>query len=178
MVATELEPSQQILDAVDEVDQVVGTVRRADVFRLRTNFRVAHLFLFNKRGEILLQRLAVLRKRHPGCWGSSVAAYVTSGETYAEAISRRAHEELGIQVEDLEFLGKTSMSDGGCTKFISVFSGRCNGPLAVDTSHIAEVRFVSLPDVVQAREMEAWNFTPTFVQLADLYLDPSAGQRG
>lgn len=172
--ATELDPSQQILDAVDEADQVVGTARRADVFRLRTNFRVAHLFLFNQRGEILLQRLAVRRKRHPGCWGSSVAGYVTSGETYAEAIARRSREELGIGVQDLKLLGKTSMSDEGCTKFICAFSGRCEGPLAVDTSHIAEVRFVPVPDVVHARRIEAWNFTPTFVHLVDLYLSPGS----
>ena len=173
-IAKELDSSQQILDAVDEADQVLGTALRADVFRLGTNFRVAHLFLFNQDGEVLLQRLAERRKRHPGCWGSSVAAYVTSGETYAEAIARRTREELGIRVQDLESLGKTSMSDEGCTKFIGAFSGHCNGPLAVDSSQIAEVRFVPVTDVVHARKMEAWNFTPTFVRLVDLYLDASA----
>ena len=172
--ATELDTSQQVLDAVDETDQVVGTATRADVFRLRTNFRVAHLFLFNQRGELLLQRLAVGRNRHPGCWGSSVAAYVTSGETYGEAIARRTREELGIRVQDLKLLGKTSMADEGCTKFIGAFTGRCEGPLVVETSHIAEVRFVPVPDVVQARRIEAWNFTPTFVHLVDLYLTPGS----
>ena len=167
---TQLDSSQQVLDAVDGADRVVGSVRRADVFRRKANFRVAHLFLFNQRGEILLQQLASRRRRHPGCWGSSVAAYVTSGEAYREAIFRRAREELGIQVQHLEMLGKTTMRDEGCTKFISVFSGRCNGSFTVDTSHISGVRFLPVADVIRVRELEPWILTPTFVQLLDHYL--------
>ena len=162
--------SHQVLAAVDSTDRVVGSVRRADVFRRKANFRVAHLFLFNRQGELLLQRLARHRSRHPACWGSSVAAYVTAGETYARAISRRAREELGISVRGIELLGKTSMADEGCTKFISVFTGRCNDALAVDTSHICEVRFLPVADIIRVREMESWTLTPTFVHLLDLYL--------
>ena len=167
--AAQSDSSQQMLDAVDAADRVVGSVRRADVFDRKANFRVAHLFLFNERGELLLQRLARRRRRHPACWGSSVAAYVNSGETYAEAIARRAREELGIDIQSLEMLGKASMADEGCTKFITLYSGRCNGPLMVDASHISEVRFLAVADVLRVRETEPWNLTPTFVHLLDHY---------
>ena len=85
----------QLIDSVDSRDRVIGSVTRRDVLRQGANFRVAHLFLFNDNSELLLQRLAASRPRHPGCWGSSVATYVNAAETYQEAIFRRTFEELG-----------------------------------------------------------------------------------
>ena len=163
--------SQQVLDRVDTGDRVVGSVRRRDVFRQSVNFRVAHLLLFNKRGDLLVQRLAKTRERHPGRWGSSVAAYVASGESYREAIERRTWEELGVQVEFVRLLGKTSMDEAsGCKKFISVFSGCWDGAFAIDDSHISEVRFVPVKEVLRTRKEEPGRLTPTFLHVVDCYL--------
>lgn len=167
---TEPEP-HQLLDAVDKEDQVVGSVRRREVFRLGANLRVAHLFLFNDHSEMLIQRLAPTRSRHPQCWGSSVAAYVNSGESYRKAIERRAKQELGVALESVTLLGKTSMSDDKCLKFISLFSGSWNGRLTIDTGHIAGVRFVPVANILRARKSEPWLFTPTFVHLLDIHYD-------
>ena len=127
--------SQQLLDWVDETDRVIGRVSRNEALRVGANFRVAHLFLFNSRSEILLQQLALSRPRHPGCWGASVAAYVASGEDYRQAIERRAREELGVGLESLERVCKTSMPEEGGTKFITLFSARSDGPFKVDSGY-------------------------------------------
>ena len=161
----------QLLDAVDCHDRVVGSVRRAGVFPRRANFRAAHLFLFNRQSERLLQRLALSRSRHPGCWGSSVAAYVNAGESYRQAVERRAQQDLGVQVEGLQLRGKTSMAEEGSTKFVTLFTGQWDGPLIVDSSHIAQVRFLPVEKLVAVRRAEPWTFTPTFAQLLDLYLN-------
>ena len=71
---------QQLLDAVDANDHVIGVIRRGDVFAQRANFRVVHAFVFNALGELLLQQIAP-RRRHPLMWGSSVAGFVASGES-------------------------------------------------------------------------------------------------
>ena len=163
--------ARQLLDRVDMRDRVVGSVRRGDVFREGANFRVAHLLLFNGRGEVLLQRLARGRRRHPGRWGSSVAAYVAAGESYEEAIKRRTLEELGVQVDTVEPYGKTLMDEeSGCKKFISLFSGRWDGALQIDPSHISEVQFVAVSEVLRTRDKEPWKLTPTFLHLVDRYL--------
>jgi isopentenyldiphosphate isomerase len=77
----------QVIDAVDAHDQVVGTIRRGDIFVQRVNFRVVHAFVFNPDDAILLQHLAPQKPRHPLAWGSSVAGYVASGESYDQAIN-------------------------------------------------------------------------------------------
>lgn len=159
--------SQRLLDRVDETDRVIGQVYRKDALRVRANFRVVHLFLFNSRSEILLQQLALSRPRHPGCWGSSVAAYVAAGEDYRQAIERRTREELGVGLESLERVCKTSMSEEGGTKFITLFTARSDGPFKVDSGHILEVRSLPLADVLRIRHSEPWKFTPTLVHLLD-----------
>ena len=161
--------SQQLLDRVDERDRVIGQVSRHDALRVGANFRVAHLFLFNSRSEILLQQLALSRPRHPGCWGSSVAAYVASGENYRQAIERRTREELGVGLEGLKRVCKTSMPEEGGTKFITLFTARSDGPFKVDSGHISKLRSLPPADLLRIRRSEPWTFTPTLVQLLDRF---------
>ena len=161
--------AHQVIDSVDSRDRVIGSVKRGDALRQRANFRVAHLFLFNDNSELLLQRLAASRPRHPGCWGSSVATYVNAAETYQEAIFRRTFEELGVRLQDPKFVGKTAMEEEGSTKFICLYSAVWNSPMTVDTNHISEVRHLSMEEVRRLREEEAWMLTPTFLHLWDAF---------
>src|SRR5918911_1858910 len=85
-----------IIDAVDARDEVIGTVKRSEVFTKKIGFRVVHAFVFNPHGALLLQRIAAHRDRHPLQWGSSVAGYVLAGESYDEAIRRKTRLELGL----------------------------------------------------------------------------------
>ena len=159
--------ANQVIDTVDFRDRVIGSVMRSDALRLGANFRVAHLFLFNESSELLMQRLATSRPRHPGCWGSSVATYVKSAETYEGAIIRRTSEELGVRLQNPKFVGKTAMVDEGSTKFICLYSAMWDGPINVDTDHISQACFLSMEAVTQLRQDEAWMLTPTFLHLWD-----------
>lgn len=163
--------SQQLLDRVDARDRVIGSVQRQHVFREGSNFRVAHLFLYNVHSELLLQRLAPGRKRHPGRWGSSVAAYVSAGEDYEGAIRRRALQELGVRLDTVKHVGTSRMEEeGGCIKFIGVFAAQWNSKIRIDRSHVSEARFTAVEQILQDREAEPNRFTPTFLHLADRYL--------
>jgi isopentenyldiphosphate isomerase len=162
-------PAAEVLDRVNEQDQPIGSISRADVFKLRANFRVAHVFIFSPRGELLLQEIALLRSRHPGRLGSSIAAYVATGEGYVQAATRRLQEELGISDASLEEIGKTQMLDEGCSKFITLFAARHTGPFALDFSHIASVKFFPLEQIHRIATEDPSLFTPTFLHLLDFY---------
>ena len=166
---------EQVLDRVDGGDRVVGRVLRQDVFREKANFRVAHLLLFNKHSQVLLQRLAFSRKRHPGRWGSSVAAYVSAGEEYSDAVLRRAKQELGVEIDSLTPLGTTRMEEqNGCSKFIGVFSANWDGEIRIDQSHISQMQFADPCEVLHKCQAEPSKFTPTFLHLAGRYLGSTA----
>lgn len=158
-----------VIDRVDRRDQPVGTIRRSEVFARGTNFRVIHIFVFNHKTELLIQQLASDRSRHPGYWGSSVAGYMFTGESYEVAARRRLTEELGIKEARLNFVGKTSMEDEGCTKFIGLFSAVHEGPFDFDHTHIQRLEFLPLRIIDELRGTHVRRFTPTFLKVLSFY---------
>lgn len=167
-----LEDREALVDRVDENDNPIGTISRSQVFKVHANFRVAHLLIFDRVGRLLIQQLALSRKRHPGQWGSSVAAYVLAGETYEQAMKRRTLEELGLQDLELMHLGKTTMVDEGCLKFISVFSIQHEGLFNIDRSHIASVRFVSFREMIALPQKPGERFTATLAHVLSRLISP------
>jgi len=151
------------IDAVDDRDRRVGTVARGDALRTGSNFRTAHVFVLNSRSEIVLQRLASTRERHPGRWGSSVAAYLYAGESYEHAAARRLREELGLG-SPLREVGKLEMRDEGSLKFVTLFSAQ-GEPEILEPDHISALKSCPLAKVDDELRADPSHFTPTFVQL-------------
>lgn len=160
---------EMVIDGVDQNDSSVQEVVRNQVFSKRVNFRVVHDLVFNRRGELLVQRLSPTRTRHPGFWGSSVAGYLFAGETYVSAATRRLGEELGVFSASLAYVGKTSMEDEGCRKFIGVFSTVHDGPFRIDRGHIDAIEFLPISTIHDLRAGGSFPFTPTFLRVLDFY---------
>lgn len=158
---------EMVIDRVDENDEIIGTITRRDVFRMHAGFRVVHVLLYNLEGQLLLQRLADSRERHPGCWGSSVAAYLFAGEGYEEAAERRLREELDIRNTRVDAVGKFIMQDQGTTKHVALFSARTGVVPSPDPKHISEIRFATIPEVISETRSHPGSFTPTFLRIVD-----------
>ena len=92
--------SGEIFDVVDENDQVTGQNTRGEVHANRLLHRAVHVFVFNKRGDLLLQQRSMFKDVHPGVWDSSVSGHLDSGEDYAAAAVRELDEEMGIRVDE------------------------------------------------------------------------------
>ncbi|MFM7181950.1 MAG: 16S rRNA (adenine(1518)-N(6)/adenine(1519)-N(6))-dimethyltransferase RsmA [Verrucomicrobiales bacterium] len=86
----------EIFDVVDQNDQVIGRERRADVHARDLLHRAVHVFVWNKYGEIFLQKRSRLKDKHPGVWDSSASGHLDSGEDYDACAIRELEEELGI----------------------------------------------------------------------------------
>jgi isopentenyldiphosphate isomerase len=152
------------IDAVDGDDHRIGTVTRGDALRTGSNFRTAHVFVFNRRGELLLQRLSGSRERHPDRWGSSVAAYLYAGETYEHAAVRRLEEELGLSAS-IRPVGKLEMHDEQSLKFVELFRTQCDQARIAEPDHVAALRFVVPSEISREMQADQTRFTPTFVEL-------------
>lgn len=164
-----------IIDAVDRRDRPVGKMYRREALSAGQSFRVAHLFIFNSLDELLVQQLAPTRDRHPLRWGSSVAAYLFAGESYADAMARRSVQELGGRIDQFEPVGKTVMRDAASEKFIMLFRAQNDGPFDVDTSHIASVEFLPMPEIESLMSSGRREFTPTFRHLFDFFRSARLG---
>lgn len=156
-----------LIDQVDRDDRPVGVVPRGEALTVGANFRTVHVFVVHD-DQLLLQKLAPTRERHPDHWGSSVAAYLFAGETYEAAARRRMAEELGL-VGDLVRIGKTYMEDERSLKFIELYAFE-DGPATIrDPGHIAELRYWNEEALDLAIDDSSAIFTPTFLTLYRFY---------
>lgn len=61
------------------------------------------IWIYNSRGEILLQLRAKNKDSHPGQWDISAAGHVDTGETPMKAAIRELNEEIGISAYEKDF---------------------------------------------------------------------------
>lgn len=154
---------ETLIDAVDAADEPIATVERGRALKTRRNFRVAHVFVFNLAGELLLQQLSSQRERHPLRWGSSVAAYLYAGEPDWAGARRRLREELGLLTQ-LRKHGTFPMRDGDSLKFVSLFTTPSERARVREPTHIERIEFRELSRIDSEIERDPVTFTPTFLQ--------------
>jgi isopentenyl-diphosphate Delta-isomerase len=158
------------IDRVDEADQPISEVTRAEVFsHPGLGFRVVHIFVFDDEGKLLLQRLGGRRDRNPLKLGSSVAGYLNLGEEYLDAARRRLKEELGLSTPLAKF-GSVVMPDQGARKFITLYITRASQIASFDENHIAGLRFETVPAIREQVQLRPDDFTETFRFLFQFYL--------
>ena len=64
----------------------------------------AHIWFFTSDKKILLQKRALTKKVFPGIWDISVAGHIGAGEEVLEGAKREVFEEIGLILEDKEFI--------------------------------------------------------------------------
>lgn len=153
--------SEELLDVVDASDHVVGTISRTRLREAKVNYRVVHVFVFDRRGRLLVQRLAK-DKATRFSWGSSVAGHVQAGESYEAAARREFEEELGMRAPALSSLGTTWIDEGGRRKFIGVLTGTCDGPFRPDSREVESLEFQPISTIRDELRRDPDAFSPTF----------------
>jgi len=164
------------IDVVNSNDHAVGTVKRKNVLSKGLNFRTVHIFILNTNEDrILLQQLSSNRRRNPGYFGSSVAAYLFSEESYHDAATRRLYQELGVKSDYIEFhwCGKDSMKDKQSLKFVGLYKTIYEGSFNIDRDHIKSITWKKISNIDRLFSTEKVKFTPTFRHVWSIFKNSS-----
>jgi isopentenyl-diphosphate delta-isomerase type 1 len=87
----------ELVVLVDENNTPIGTFPKATVHTSKTPLhRGFSLFLFNRKGELLLTRRALSKKTFPGVWTNTVCGHPAPGEDVVSSAVRRLKDEMGI----------------------------------------------------------------------------------
>ncbi|HVS02847.1 MAG TPA: isopentenyl-diphosphate delta-isomerase, partial [Thermoanaerobaculia bacterium] len=82
---------------VDEDDREVGHLSKAEAHAGEgVLHRAFSVLLFDRRGNLLLQRRAGGKQLWPGYWSNSCCSHPRRGESMEVATRRRLAEELGV----------------------------------------------------------------------------------
>ncbi len=87
---------------VDEHNKVLGTAPKLETHNANTPLhRGFSVFLFNKKGELLLQQRSKTKKTFPLVWSNSCCGHPRLNESSADAAKRHLEHELGIKNADV-----------------------------------------------------------------------------
>lgn len=91
---------------VDETGQPTGeTGEKYASHNADTRLHLAFsCYIFNDAGQILVTKRADSKKVWPGVWTNSVCGHPAPGESFEDAIKRRALYELGLNVSSVEVM--------------------------------------------------------------------------
>lgn len=157
----------EIFDLVDIDDNVIGKISRSAAHgNPELIHRVAHVLVFNSRGQLYLQKRAADKDVQPGKWDTSVGGHVDSGESYLQAAVRETREELGITAEpgEFEFLYKYMHENSYETEYVSTYRLVWNGAVNIQESEIEEGRFWTIAEIMELETVNSDSiFTPNFM---------------
>ncbi len=151
----------EMFDVVDEGDNVIATRPRSEVHEKNLLHRAVHILVFNRQGELLLQRRSAWKDREPSKWDSSAAGHLEPGETYEAGAVRETCEELGIRPK-LTPLGKIRACSNTGQEFVEVFTAEHEGPLVLPPSEIEDALFLPLEEIGTWLTARPQDFAPGF----------------
>ena len=154
---------------VDAEDNEIGYRSKADCHDgAGVLHRAFSLFLFNEKGELLMQQRAAQKRLWPGYWSNSCCSHPRRGESLPVATMRRLDDELNITAE-LEYVYHFSYEArfgeaGSENELCHVYLGHFDGEIRPNDSEIENVRLISASDLDDELVEQPLKFTPWFVQ--------------
>ncbi|MGD9604402.1 MAG: NUDIX domain-containing protein [Gammaproteobacteria bacterium] len=157
------EVERERLDVVDGHDRVIASATRGMIHRAGLWHRAAHVLLFNRAGDLFLQRRAWWKDSEPGAWDSSAAGHLAAGEDYPQAAARELAEELGLTAPVLlSPLFRLPASAATGFEFVTVFRGVTDQILRPDPLEVIDGRWCGDAELAHWLGEDAHAFTTSF----------------
>ena len=100
---------------VNEQDEPIGLMPKMEAHEKAMLHRAFSVFVFNAKGELMLQQRALHKYHSPGLWTNTCCSHQRDGETNLAAGARRLQEEMGFVVplkELFSFIYKDPFDNG------------------------------------------------------------------
>ena len=134
---------------VDKDDNEIGVGPIREAHENGIIHRVVRVYLYNSKGELLLQKRGDHLHTNPGKWNESAAGHVDEGETYLQAAIREMEEEIGVTGVELNELKKiyTEEKQDKRKRFTTLYNGTYDGEIHPDFDEVSEVRWIAPEDL-------------------------------
>lgn len=153
----------EIFDVVDENNVVIGQAPRGEVHAKGLRHRAVHIFVFNKHGELWLQKRSHLKDVHPLTWDSSAAGHLDSGEDYATSAARELQEEIGISAPT-RCVATIPACEATGWEFVELHVAEHNGPMKYAPDEITTGLFFRVEKIQAWIEARPQDFASGFIE--------------
>lgn len=136
---------------VDEQDNQIGLMPKMEAHEKALLHRAFSVFIFNDKGELMLQQRAADKYHSPLLWTNTCCSHQRDGETSLEAGKRRLQEEMGFttDLEEVFWFVYKAPFDNGLTEheLDHVMIGTFNGEPNINKDEVEDYKWMSLEDV-------------------------------
>ena len=151
---------------VDEKDTQIGIMEKMAAHVVPRLHRAFSIFLFNSKGELLLQQRAFSKYHSPGLWTNTCCSHPRNGESMEQATARRLQEEMGMHCEMHEvftFIYKAPVGLGLIEhEFDHVFFGESDDLPVINPDEVASWKYSSLDDIAADMQVHPEQYTEWF----------------
>ncbi len=156
-------PTDEQVILVDERDREIGAGEKLGAHREGALHRAFSVFIFDRRGRLLLQKRARGKYHSAGLWSNTACGHPRPGEATAGAARRRLREEMSLDCdlrEAFEFLYRAEL-DGALVEheYDHVFVGTYEGEPAPDPSEVEDWRWVSMGELRRGLREEPQSYS-------------------
>ena len=128
--------------------------------------RSLSIFVFNKKGELLLQRRSKEKRLWPLYWSNTCCTHPRNGEMVEKAAHRRLEEEMGFDCDLKEIFAfeyhAVYENVGSENEIDRVFLGQHDGRVFPNPKEVAEWKFVDIKKLKSDVKKNPQNYTPWF----------------
>ena len=133
---------------VDENDNELGVMEKMEAHQKGLLHRAFSVFVFNQKGEMLLQQRAIRKYHSGGLWTNACCSHPRKGESALDAAHRRLKEEMGFETPLTKAFNFTYKADfiNGLTEheFDHVFVGYYDGKIEPNFEEVESYAYRSL----------------------------------
>ena len=139
---------------VNERDEAIGSMPKLEAHEKGVLHRAFSIFIFNGKGELLMQKRAAEKYHSAGLWTNTCCSHPRIEEDVLIAAQRRLKEEMGFSTElehRFSFVYKAAFGNGLIEhEFDHVFFGRYDGEIDPDPAEVSDWKFVAPATVGRA----------------------------
>ena len=136
---------------VNDQDEMIGTMEKMEAHRKGLLHRAFSIFIFNQKGEMLIQQRASAKYHSGNLWTNACCSHPMPGEQVMDAAYRRLEEEMGFVTlleHAFHFTYKASL-DNELTEheYDHVFIGYYDGPIQPNPAEVKDYCFIKMEEL-------------------------------
>jgi isopentenyl-diphosphate Delta-isomerase len=156
----------QQLILVNELDQPVGVAEKMEAHQQGLLHRAFSVFIFNAKGEMLLQQRAINKYHSGGLWTNACCSHPYVGQQIVETAQKRLEEEMGFSTAIqpvFQFTYKASFDNGLIEhEYDHVFIGQYEGIISPSADEVSDYCYKSMEDIEQDISTHPQKYTEWF----------------
>lgn len=151
---------------VDVNDNQIGLMSKLEAHEKGVLHRAFSVFIFNKNGDLMLQKRSLSKYHSPGLWTNTCCSHQRDGESNIKSGKRRLNEEMGFEtmlIEKTSFIYQAKF-DNGLTEheFDHILVGYYDKSPNINSDEVDSWKWMSMNNVQDDINESPENYTAWF----------------